>query len=84
MARGPTMWMCVVVCVMLVHSNGVEARWWNELLPSFSAAPSCSSTDEFCLPSGNFGLSNVNGYVAAYGDFNSDSLYVSSLEYRCV
>jgi hypothetical protein len=62
-----------VVAVVVVMASGVSATWWEDLLPSFSKAPSCPHTDQMCIPTDNFGLSVVPGTVAALGDFNSDS-----------
>eukprot|EP01094_Clydonella_sp_ATCC50884_P000453 TRINITY_DN1035_c0_g1_i1.p1 TRINITY_DN1035_c0_g1~~TRINITY_DN1035_c0_g1_i1.p1 ORF type:complete len:675 (-),score=195.64 TRINITY_DN1035_c0_g1_i1:406-2430(-) len=70
--RTGSLWRALLPLVLLIAGAAVvrgQQHWWEKIMPSFSSAPTHSSSK---LYTEDVGLNTVNGYVAATGDFNSD------------
>eukprot|EP01095_Lingulamoeba_sp_RSL-Kostka_P005985 TRINITY_DN1839_c0_g1_i1.p1 TRINITY_DN1839_c0_g1~~TRINITY_DN1839_c0_g1_i1.p1 ORF type:complete len:721 (+),score=272.83 TRINITY_DN1839_c0_g1_i1:146-2308(+) len=64
--------MMIVVIIMMSQIGMSEGSWWDNLLnPRLQHSPNLSKSQLYEIQAG---LENIEGYVAAFGDFNSDKL----------
>ena len=64
---------CFFVILAAVAERGLSSKWWD---PTASQAPVYQDAQFFNI-SEKLGFTQMHGNVAAFGDFNSDTLFVS-------
>lgn len=78
--------LCAVVCLVLAFAvvpshavSWVKKKWWD---PTASQAPVYRDA-QFYNISNKLGFNGLAGSVVAFGDFNSDTLFVFSIHLTC-